>query len=81
MMMGRHDHTPVHDRLGGKVFVHDRLGAELCFAIILEAEYLHMIGWNKWPMTGYLMISRCTEILKGNHLYIKPVSLDGALQV
>ena len=56
-------------------------GAEPCYVILLEEEYPHMIGWNKWLMTGYLMISRCAEILKGNHLYIKPVSLDGALQV
>ena len=81
MMMGRRERTPIHDWLGGNVSVHDRLGAELCFAIVLETEYLHMIGWNKWPMTGYLMVSRCIEILRGNRFCIKPVSLDGALQV
>ena len=41
----RHEHSPVHDRLGKRVLVHDRLGgAGPCYVILLEEEYLHMIG-------------------------------------
>ena len=40
----RRERTPVHDRLGKKVSVHDLLGAGLCYVILLEEECLHMIG-------------------------------------
>ena len=37
-------------------------GAGPCYVILLEDEYLHTIGWNRWPMTECKMISRCEEI-------------------
>jgi hypothetical protein len=33
---------------------------------LLEVEFMYTIGWNGWPMTEYLMISRCAGILKGS---------------
>jgi hypothetical protein len=41
-------------------------GAGLCFMTLLEVEFMYTIGWNGWPMTEYLMISRCAGILKGS---------------
>jgi len=53
--------------------------AESCFVILLEEEYLHMIGWSEWPMTGYKMISQCSGILGDSRSRIAPVNLNGVL--
>jgi len=56
-------------------------GAESCFVILLEEEYLHMIGWSRWPMVESRMISQYAEILKENHSCIALVKLSGVLEV
>jgi hypothetical protein len=43
-----------------------------------EDEFLRTIGWSKWPTTGCIMIRRCAQILKENHLRAAPVNLNGA---
>ena len=40
----RRERTLVHDRLEKMVSVHDQLGAGSCYVILLEEEYMHMIG-------------------------------------
>ena len=40
----RRERTPVYDRLGKRVSVHDRLGAGQCYVILLGEECLHTIG-------------------------------------
>jgi hypothetical protein len=40
----RRERTLVHDRLGKKVSLHDRLGAGPCYLILLGEEYQHTIG-------------------------------------
>jgi hypothetical protein len=42
---------------------------------LLEEEYPHMIGWNRWPMTECKTISRCEEIQSVN--LIVQVNLSG----
>ena len=73
------ERTHAYDRLGKRVSVHDRLGAGPCCVILLEDEYLHTIGWNRWPMTECNMISRCEEIQSMN--LIVRVNLNGVQEV
>ena len=69
----------MHDRLGKRVSVHDRLGAGQCYVILLGEECLYTIGYNRWPMTEYKMISRCGEIQ--NVSLIARINLNGAQEV
>jgi hypothetical protein len=50
-------------------------GTGLCCVTLLGVKFLHTIGWSEWPMTEYLMISRCAEILKESHLCAASVNV------
>ena len=52
-----------------------------CYVVLLEEECPHMIGWNKWPMTGYKMISRCEEIQNASLIQIVRVNLNSVHEV
>ena len=43
----------IHDWLGGKVSVHDLLGADPCYVILREDGFLQMSGWSGWPMLEF----------------------------
>ena len=54
----------VHDRLGGRVSVHDRLGAGHCYVILRGEGFLPMSDWSRWSMLEFQMSSRIAGIQK-----------------
>jgi len=54
-------------------------GAGPCYEILLEEEYPHTIGWNRWAMIECKTISRCGEIQSVN--LIIQVNLSGVQEV
>ena len=47
------------------------------YVILLEDEYPHTIGWNRWLMTGCKIINRCEEIHSMNLIQIAQVNVNG----
>ena len=52
-------------------------GAGPYYVILLEDEYPHTIGWNRWLMTGCKIINRCEEIHSMNLIQIAQVNVNG----
>ena len=72
---------PVHDWLGGRVSVHDRLGAGPYCVILQEEGFLPMSELNRMLLLRFQMNTHITGIQKESLFMITLIGLDGAKEV
>ena len=73
--------TSVHDRLGGRVSVHDRQGAGPCYVILQEEGFLLMSKLNKLQLLKFQMNTHTAEIQKESLFMTTLIDLDGSQEV